>query len=198
VLAADTVVSCGRRILPKAEDAATVRQCLELLFRPPASRDYRCRRCRAGPKESVHGLSVTAVMFRRLTAVRNRNLRPSREGEGKAGGYAIQGRAEVFVKRINGSYSNVVGLPLAETVALLRGSGTAVEFCRPRSLTANGRIFTALDRVSERQNGPFECCVGDEREAPIAGKCAANETQPAAQLRYLRIARVHRIQAGRR
>ena len=68
---------------------------------------------------------MTAVAFRRLSAAEIESYAQSREGEGKAGGYAIQGRAEVFVRRINGSYSNVVGLPLAETVALLRGCGYA-------------------------------------------------------------------------
>ena len=124
VLAADTVVSCGRRILPKAEDAATVRKCLELL----SGRQHRVTTAVAVvvPDQRIRTrIVVTAVMFRRLTASEIETYVQSREGEGKAGGYAIQGRAEVFVKRINGSYSNVVGLPLAETVALLRGSGYA-------------------------------------------------------------------------
>ncbi|MDE2181415.1 MAG: septum formation protein Maf [Alphaproteobacteria bacterium] len=122
VLAADTVVACGRRILPKAEDPAMVRRCLQLLsgrqhcvmtaiaLLPPDGR-LRTR------------LVETRVAFRRLTAAEIAAYADSREGEGKAGGYAIQGRAEVFVRRINGSYSNVVGLPLAETVLLLRGCG---------------------------------------------------------------------------
>jgi septum formation protein len=66
---------------------------------------------------------LTRVAFRRLDPRELDAYVESREGEGKAGGYAIQGRAETFVRRLNGSWSNVVGLPLAETVALLRGSG---------------------------------------------------------------------------
>ncbi len=122
VLAADTVVSCGRRILPKAESAETVRECLELL----SGRQHRVTTAvaLALPDGNIRTRTVvTAVVFRRLTESEIEIYVQSREGEGKAGGYAIQGRAETFVKRINGSYSNVVGLPLAETVTLLRGCG---------------------------------------------------------------------------
>jgi septum formation protein len=122
VLAADTVVACGRRILPKAEDAETVRACLKLL----SGRRHQVITAVAvaAPGEKIRTrIVITAVAFRRLSAAEIETYVQSREGEGKAGGYAIQGRAEVFVRRINGSYSNVVGLPLAETVALLRGCG---------------------------------------------------------------------------
>jgi septum formation protein len=122
VLAADTVVACGRRILPKAEDAEAVSACLKLL----SGRQHRVLTAIAvaAPGEKIRTrIVVTAVVFRRLTETEIETYVQSREGEGKAGGYAIQGRAEMFVRRINGSYSNVVGLPLAETVALLRGCG---------------------------------------------------------------------------
>ena len=122
VLGADTAVACGRRILPKAEDAETVRACLTLL----SGRRHQVITAVAvaAPGHEIRTrIVVTAVAFRRLSATEIETYVQSREGEGKAGGYAIQGRAEVFVRRINGSYSNVVGLPLAETVSLLRGCG---------------------------------------------------------------------------
>ena len=122
VLAADTVVACGRRILPKAEDAEAVRACLKLL----SGRQHRVLTAVAVavPGGTLRTRTVmTSVAFRRLSEAEIEAYADSREGEGKAGGYAIQGRAELFVRRINGSYSNVVGLPLAETVAMLRGCG---------------------------------------------------------------------------
>jgi septum formation protein len=122
VLAADTVVACGRRILPKPENAQTVRACLELL----SGRRHQVVTAVAvaSPGQKIRTrIVVTAVAFRRLSVAEIETYVQSREGEGKAGGYAIQGRAEVFVRAISGSYSNVVGLPLAETVALLRGCG---------------------------------------------------------------------------
>ena len=80
------------------------------------------RRLAEIPRASFGAFTPNAL---RLVSGLNSRFRIGRKCEGKAGGYAIQGRAEVFVKRINGSYSNVVGLPLAETVALLRGLGYA-------------------------------------------------------------------------
>ena len=124
VLAADTVVSCGRRILPKAESADVVRDCLERLSGRQHLVTTAVAVAAPGLKIRTR-IVVTRVAFRRLTESEIEIYVQSREGEDKAGGYAIQGRAEVFVKRINGSYSNVVGLPLAETVALLRGCGYA-------------------------------------------------------------------------
>jgi septum formation protein len=107
VLAADTVVALGRRILPKAEDEATARRCLELL---------------SGRRHAVR-LVTTAVKVKRLSNAEIARYLASGEWRGKAGGYAIQGRAAAFIPAINGSYSNVVGLPLAETAALLAGLG---------------------------------------------------------------------------
>ena len=124
VLGADTVVACGRRILPKAEDGKVVRACLKLL----SGRQHQVLTAvavvHAAEKISTRIVS-TRVAFRRLSAAEIESYVDCREGIGKAGGYAVQGRAEMFVRHINGSYSNVVGLPLAETVLLLRGCGYA-------------------------------------------------------------------------
>jgi septum formation protein len=123
-LAADTVVACGRRILPKAENESDVRACLALL----SGRRHQVLTAiaLALPEGRVRQrLMTTRVEFRRLSEAEIEAYALTREGEGKAGGYAIQGRAEAFTWGINGSYSNVVGLPLAETVALLRGCGFA-------------------------------------------------------------------------
>jgi septum formation protein len=122
VLAADTVVAAGRRILPKAENAAEVAACLKLL----SGRRHQVITAVAlvAPDGKLRSkVAVTRVSFLRLTPQKIAAYADAREGEGKAGGYAIQGRAESFVKEISGSYSNVVGLPLAITVALLEGAG---------------------------------------------------------------------------
>jgi septum formation protein len=125
ILAADTVVACGRRILPKAADDAEVRKCLALL----SGRRHQVMTAVAliAPDGKLRTrLAMTRVSLLRLTAAQVTQYVESREGVGKAGGYAIQGRAEIFVKEISGSYSNVVGLPLALTVALLAGAGYGV------------------------------------------------------------------------
>lgn len=125
ILAADTVVACGRRILPKAGDDDQVRTCLALL----SGRRHQVMTAVAlvAPDGRLRTrLAVTRVSMLRLTPAQVNAYVESREGVGKAGGYAIQGRAEAFVKEISGSYSNVVGLPLALTVALLAGAGHAV------------------------------------------------------------------------
>jgi septum formation protein len=124
VLAADTVVALGRRILPKAADDDEVRRCLALL----SGRRHVVITAvaLATSRHSVHVRTVlTRVVFRRLGSMDIESYARCGEGRGKAGGYAIQGRAETFVRLINGSYSNVVGLPLAETVGLLRAHGMA-------------------------------------------------------------------------
>jgi septum formation protein len=121
-LAADTVVALGRRILPKAVCDDEVRDCLKLL----SGRSHQVITAVAliTPQGTLRRRTVlTRVTFCRLDAVTLKSYVESREGIGKAGGYAIQGRAETFVRRLNGSWSNVVGLPLMETVSLLRGSG---------------------------------------------------------------------------
>jgi septum formation protein len=123
VLAADTVVALGRRILPKASDDDEVRECLALLS---GRRHMVITAVALANSQSVHARIVeTRVAFRRLGLADIDSYVRCGEGRGKAGGYAIQGRAETFVRLINGSYSNVVGLPLAETVGLLRTHGLA-------------------------------------------------------------------------
>jgi septum formation protein len=122
VLGADTVVACGRRILPKAEDADTARRCLDLL----SGRRHRVIGgvCLIAPDGRVARRRVTTqVMFKRLTPQEIAAYVAAGEWHGKAGGYAIQGSAEAFVRQLIGSYSNVVGLPLYETQNLLRGLG---------------------------------------------------------------------------
>lgn len=122
LLAADTVVACGRRILPKAEDEATARRCLALL----SGRRHRVLggvEILAPDGRRARRLVTTVVEFKRLTEAEIVEYLAAGEWQGKAGGYAIQGRAAAFIPAINGSYSNVVGLPLAETWAMLQGLG---------------------------------------------------------------------------
>jgi septum formation protein len=125
ILAADTVVACGRRILPKAEDEATARFCLEML-------SGRRHRVFGGVAlitpvgEIAIRRVVSQVQFKRLGAPELDAYVASGEWRGKAGGYAIQGRAAALVSWISGSYSNVVGLPLYETAQLLVGRGYVV------------------------------------------------------------------------
>lgn len=122
VLAADTVVGVGRRILPKAEDQATARACLALLS------GRRHRVFTAIAIADAAGvirlrLSETVVIFHRLTPPDIDALIAAGDWRGKAGGYALQGAAEAYVRFIGGSWSGVVGLPLAETRTLLKASG---------------------------------------------------------------------------
>lgn len=122
VLAADTVVSVGRRILPKASDAAEVEACLRLL-------SGRAHRVVTGVSVRAPGgrrgdrLVETRLKMRRLSETEIRAYAEGGEGVGKAGGYGIQGRAGVFILSLSGSWPAVVGLPLHETEALLRGLG---------------------------------------------------------------------------
>lgn len=122
VLAADTVVACGRRVLPKAETAEQAAACLEKL----SGRRHNVYGgiCLIGPdgKKAVRAVK-TAVIFTRLHENDKKEYLESGEWQGKAGGYAVQGRAALFVREIIGSYSNVVGLGLFETGALLKGMG---------------------------------------------------------------------------
>lgn len=122
VLAADTVVACGRRILPKAETEAEARACLKLL----SGRRHRVLGGIAviAPDGRLgERLVNTAVAFKRLETAETAHYLASGEWMGKAGGYAIQGLAALYVRQVVGSYSNVVGLPLFETAALLKGLG---------------------------------------------------------------------------
>jgi septum formation protein len=122
VLAADTVVACGRRILPKTEDEASARSCLELL----SGRRHRVHGGIAliGPDGGLVTRRVDSqVVFKRLSEAEIGAYLRTGEWRGKAGGYAIQGRAAALIRWVSGSYSNVVGLPLFETVQLLAGRG---------------------------------------------------------------------------
>jgi septum formation protein len=127
VLAADTVVSVGRRILPKAEMIEEAAECLRLL-------SGRAHRVHTGvtlltPSGAMRRRLVeTRLRFKRLSAREIESYLASAEWRGKAGGYAIQGIAGAFVIKLVGSYSAVVGLPLNETVALLAGEGYPVHF----------------------------------------------------------------------
>lgn len=122
VLAADTVVAVGRRILPKVEDEPTLRACMKLL-------SGRRHRVLTGVALAIPGHPVrervieTIIAMKRLSADEIDFYASHGEWRGKAGGYALQGYGEVYVRHIAGSYSNVVGLPLAETRLLLKSAG---------------------------------------------------------------------------
>lgn len=122
VLAADTVVARGRRVLPKAETEAEARACLRLLS-GVAHRVNTAVVALAPDGRRAERLVETRVRFKRLSAEDVEDYIRSGEWRGKAGGYAIQGRAGRFVIAIHGSYSAVVGLPLYETATLLEGLG---------------------------------------------------------------------------
>ena len=122
VLAGDTVVAAGRRILPKAEDEATARACLELLS-GRRHRVFSAIALRAPDGSIREKLSETALRFKRLSAEEFDAYLATGEWHGKAGGYAIQGRAEALVAWLQGSHSGVIGLPLFETRALLKAAG---------------------------------------------------------------------------
>ncbi len=121
VLCADTVVAVGRRILGKPNDADQARTYLKLL----SGRRHRVITgvaLKLGQKIWQRDV-VTSVQFKRLSESEITAYLASDEWQGKAGGYAIQGRGAMFIPSINGSYTNVVGLPLAETAAMLTGAG---------------------------------------------------------------------------
>lgn len=125
ILAGDTVVALGRRVLPKAEDEATARQCLQLM----SGRRHRVLSAIAlkSPDGSLHErLSETIVRFKPLSTAEIDAYVAGGEWHGKAGGYAIQGSAEGLIAWISGSHSGVVGLPLFETRAVLKAAGFAI------------------------------------------------------------------------
>jgi septum formation protein len=127
ILAADTVVAVGRRILPKAELLDEAAQCLRLL----SGRNHRVHTsvCLVTPKETFRQRHVeTRVRFKRLSDQDIESYLASGEWRGKAGGYAAQGIAGTFLVKIVGSYSNIVGLPLYETMTLLGGEGYPIHF----------------------------------------------------------------------
>ena len=121
ILAADTVVSVGRRILVKTETETQARACLNLL----SGRGHRVRTglCLLSAQGLVTKVVSSRVVMRRLSEDDIQSYLALGEWQGKAGGYAIQGRAAAFISSIVGSYSNIVGLPLFETANLLQGAG---------------------------------------------------------------------------
>jgi septum formation protein len=127
ILAADTVVAVGRRILPKAELLDEAAQCLRLL----SGRNHRVYTgiCLVTPREGFRQRLVeTRVRFKRLSDEDIEAYLASGEWRGKAGGYAAQGLAGTFIVKMVGSYTNVVGLPLYETTTMLAGDGYPVHF----------------------------------------------------------------------
>jgi septum formation protein len=125
ILAGDTTIALGRRILPPAEDEAVQRQLLGLL----SGRRHHCLSAVCvidGDGRARTRLVDTIVAFKRLSEAEIDRYVACGEGLGKAGGYAIQGRAEAFVRFLAGSHSGVVGLPLFEARALLEASGVAI------------------------------------------------------------------------
>ena len=126
VLAADTVVGLGRRILPKAETYQDAKDCLSLLS--GRSHWVYSSICLIAPDGTKSTRCVeTKLRFKRLTRDDMESYLKSDEWKGKAGGYAIQGRAEAFVRYLSGSHSAVIGLPLSETVNLLQGARYPVQ-----------------------------------------------------------------------
>jgi septum formation protein len=127
ILAADTVVAVGRRILPKAEMLDEAAQCLRLL----SGRNHRVHTaiCLVTPKETFRQRHVESrVRFKRLSDEDIEAYLASGEWRGKAGGYAAQGIAGTFLVKLVGSYSNIVGLPLYESITLLAGEGYPIHF----------------------------------------------------------------------
>jgi len=127
ILAADTVVAVGRRILPKAELVDEASNCLQLL----SGRSHRVYSgiCLISPEGKLRQRLVeTRVRFKRLSREELESYLASGEWRGKAGGYAVQGLAGTFVVKLVGSYTNVVGLPLYETIGLLTAEGFNVHF----------------------------------------------------------------------
>ena len=127
IIAADTVVAVGRRVMPKADMLEDAAACLRML----SGRNHRVYTgiCLVTPKEAFRQRLVeTRVRFKRLSKEDLEGYLASGEWRGKAGGYAIQGLAGTFVVKMVGSYTNVVGLPLYETMSLLLGEGYPVHF----------------------------------------------------------------------
>ena len=122
VIGADTIVAAGRRILGQAEDGETAARFLKLL----SGRRHRVLggvSVMAPDGRRASRLVETSVTFQRLTGKEIEAYLDTGEWRGKAGAYGIQGYATRFVRAISGSYSNVVGLPIYETVRLLQGLG---------------------------------------------------------------------------
>ncbi len=144
LIAADTVVSVGRRILPKCELAEEAEQCLRLL----SGRAHRVYTglCLVTPKGATRRKIVESrVRFKRLSGAEMTAYVAGEEWRGKAGGYAIQGRAGAFIIKLVGSYSCVVGLPLYETMVLLGGAGVRPNGSWQESAAPDGAPLGALE-----------------------------------------------------
>ena len=162
VLAADTVVAAGRRILPKAETEAQARTCLKLL---------------SGRRHRVYGGVVlvlpdgrrldrtvqTAVTFKVLSHEETEYYIASGEWRGKAGGYAIQGRASALIRWIGGSYSNVVGLPLFEVSNMLQGAGFATAGDYAFATNTPGTVECIEAKTGRRIQISASFCMGKSR-----------------------------------
>jgi len=122
ILAADTVVGVGRRILQKAETPAQVRECLALMS-GRRHHVYTGVALQTPQGKTLHRTCDSTVIFRQLSPQDIEAYVQSGEGIGKAGGYAIQGRAGALIRYISGSYSNIVGLPLFEVAQMLNSAG---------------------------------------------------------------------------
>ena len=129
-LAGDTVVAMGRRILPKAGHTDEVVDCLQMLSGRAHQVISGLAVCAPDGRVSVRAVR-SRVLFKRLTANEIEYYAHDGDGVGKAGGYAIQGQAAPFVRRINGSYTAIVGLPLYEAVSMLQGLGYRSEAAAP-------------------------------------------------------------------
>ncbi len=122
ILAADTVVAAGRRVLDKPKDADDARRILEVL----SGRRHKVLGgiCVIAPNGKIfHRLCETVVSFRRLSKADIEAYIEGMDWEGKAGGYAIQGLAATYVKFISGSHSNIIGLSLYDTAQMLESAG---------------------------------------------------------------------------
>ena len=122
ILAGDTVVACGRRILPKAETEDEARACLALL----SGRRHRVLggvALRSADGRLQSRLVKSTVIFKRLSRQEIDQYIAAKDWQGKAGGYAIQGPAAAYIRHIDGSYSNIVGFSLYDISAMLRGNG---------------------------------------------------------------------------
>ena len=190
ILAADTVVAVGRRILPKAELIDEAANCLRLL----SGRSHRVYTgiCLVTPAGKLRQRLVeTRVRFKRLSREEIESYLASGEWRGKAGGYAVQGLAGTFVVKLVGSYTNVVGLPLYETVGLLTGEGFQVHFNwlsgqrpegawrRPRqSHAAAAASAPAPNAASRRRARPIRSARSAARTSTSTAGCPAAMSIP--------------------
>ncbi len=128
IITSDCVVAVGRRILPKADTEAQARECWDLL--PGRSNKVITSVCLVAPDGTMRTkIATSTVTFRQITPQEKEAYIATRDWEGKAGGYAIQHTAGIFMKSMKGNISTVIGLPVYETAALLRAAGYPVFGC---------------------------------------------------------------------